>query len=126
MIFSLLGEVNRLRNQLTQVETQQQGIAKNTERATREETEAQIETERLEKIRAELSEKLSARQMTLEMQHASGATVTVIANPVKLSATPPTYRTAPPALGEHNADVLTGLLGMSAAEIAELKAKGVV
>lgn len=66
MIFSLLGEVNRLRNQLTQVETQQQGIAKNTERATREETEAQVETERLEKIRAELSEKLSARQMTLE------------------------------------------------------------
>ena len=65
-IFSLLGEVNRLRNQLTQVETQQQGVAKNIERATREETEAQAETERLEKVRAELSEKLSARQMTLE------------------------------------------------------------
>jgi chromosome segregation protein len=65
-IFSLLGEVNRLRNQLTQVETQQQGVGKNIERATKEETEAQGETERLEKVRAELSEKLSARQMTLE------------------------------------------------------------
>lgn len=65
-IFSLLGEVNRLRNQLTQVETQQQGVLKNVERATREEGEAQAETERLEKVRAELSEKLSARQMTLE------------------------------------------------------------
>jgi chromosome segregation protein len=65
-IFALLGEVNRLRNQLTQVETQQQGIAKNAERATREETEAQAESERLEKVKAELSEKLSARQMTLE------------------------------------------------------------
>jgi chromosome segregation protein len=65
-IFALLGEVNRLRNQLTQVETQQQGIAKNAERATREETEAQSETERLEKVKADLSEKLSARQMTLE------------------------------------------------------------
>ncbi len=65
-IFALLGEVNRLRNQLTQVETQQQGIAKNAERATREETEAQAETERLEKVKAELSEKLSARQLTLE------------------------------------------------------------
>jgi chromosome segregation protein len=65
-IFTLLGEANRLRNQLTQVETQQQGVAKNVERATREETEAQAEAERLERVRAELSEKLSARQMTLE------------------------------------------------------------
>ncbi len=65
-IFSLLGEVNRLRNQFTQVETQQQGVTKNIERATKEETEAQAESERLEKVRAELSEKLSARQMTLE------------------------------------------------------------
>ncbi|WP_080507613.1 chromosome segregation protein SMC [Bryobacter aggregatus] len=65
-VFSLLGEVNRLRNQLTQVETQQQGVTKNTERSTREETEAQAESERLELVRAELSEKLNARQMTLE------------------------------------------------------------
>ncbi len=65
-IFSLLGEVNRLRNQFTQVETQQQGVTRNVERATREESEAQGETERLEKVRAELGEKLSARQMTLE------------------------------------------------------------
>jgi crotonobetainyl-CoA:carnitine CoA-transferase CaiB-like acyl-CoA transferase len=64
--------------------------------------------------------------MTLEMQHASGATVKVIANPVKLSATPPTYRSAPPALGEHNKAVLTDMLGMSEAEIAALKAKGIV
>ena len=64
--------------------------------------------------------------MTLEMQHGSGKTVKVIANPVKLSATPPTYRSAPPVLGEHNGDVLTGMLGMSEAEIAELKAKGIV
>jgi chromosome segregation protein len=65
-IFALLGEVNRLRNQFTQVETQQQGVAKNAERARREEAEAQTESERLEKVKAELSEKLSARQMTLE------------------------------------------------------------
>ncbi len=64
-IFALLGEVNRLRNQLTQVETQQQGVAKNAERVTREEAEAQNEAERLDKVKAELSEKLSARQMTL-------------------------------------------------------------
>jgi chromosome segregation protein len=65
-IFALLGESNRLRNQLTQVETQQQGVAKNAERAQREEAEAQSETERLDRVKAELSEKLSARQLSLE------------------------------------------------------------
>jgi len=65
-IFALLGEVNRLRNQFTQVETQQQGVLRNAERATREEADAQTETERLEAVRADLSEKLSARQMMLE------------------------------------------------------------
>lgn len=69
---------------------------------------------------------VQARNMTLEMDHGSGATVKVIANPVKLSATPPTYRSAPPVLGEHTDAVLTGLLGMSAAEIDTLRAKGVL
>jgi len=69
---------------------------------------------------------VQARNMTLEMEHGSGATVKVIANPVKLSATPPTYRSAPPVLGEHTDAVLTGLLGMSAAEIDTLRAKGVL
>jgi crotonobetainyl-CoA:carnitine CoA-transferase CaiB-like acyl-CoA transferase len=67
-----------------------------------------------------------ARDMTVEMRHASGTQVKVIANPVKLSATPPSYRSAPPALGEHNKEVLNGLLGMSEAEIAGLKEKGIL
>jgi crotonobetainyl-CoA:carnitine CoA-transferase CaiB-like acyl-CoA transferase len=67
-----------------------------------------------------------ARDMVVEMAHASGAAVRVIANPVKLSATPPSYRTAPPALGEHTEAVLRETLGMGEAEIADLKAKGVV
>jgi crotonobetainyl-CoA:carnitine CoA-transferase CaiB-like acyl-CoA transferase len=60
------------------------------------------------------------------MRHGSGAEIKVIANPEKLSATPPTYRSAPPVLGEHSDEVLSGLLGLSAAEIAALKEKGVV
>lgn len=64
-IFNLLGEVNRLRNQLTQVETQQQGLARNVERSTREAQEAQAETERLDVLRAEIGEKLSVRQQSL-------------------------------------------------------------
>jgi crotonobetainyl-CoA:carnitine CoA-transferase CaiB-like acyl-CoA transferase len=69
---------------------------------------------------------VQARAMTLEMDHGSGAKVTVIANPVKLSATPPTYRSAPPVLGEHTEEVLSGLLGMSAEEIAALRAKAIL
>ncbi|MEO3475458.1 CaiB/BaiF CoA-transferase family protein [Roseomonas sp. CAU 1739] len=69
---------------------------------------------------------VQARNMTLEMHHGSGATVTVIANPVKLSATPPTYRSAPPVLGEHTEAVLSGILGMGAAEIDALRAKGIL
>jgi len=67
-----------------------------------------------------------AREMVVDMAHASGAAVKVIANPVKLSATPPDYRSAPPTLGQHTQEVLGGLLGMAEGEIAELKAKGVL
>lgn len=69
---------------------------------------------------------VQARNMVLEMQHGSGATVKVVANPVKLSATPPTYRSAPPVLGEHTEEVLTGLLGMTAEEIAALRGKSIL
>ena len=67
-----------------------------------------------------------AREMVVKMKHASGAAIEVIANPVKLSATPPDYRLPPPVLGEHSEQVLGGLLGMDAAEIAALRVNGVV
>ncbi|MCA3423400.1 MAG: CoA transferase [Roseomonas sp.] len=69
---------------------------------------------------------VQAREMVVEMAHGSGETVKVIANPVKLSATPTSYRSAPPVLGEHTQDVLTAVLKMSAADIAALKEKGIV
>lgn len=68
---------------------------------------------------------VQARGMLVEMPHGSGATVKVVANPVKLSATPADYRMPPPLLGEHTEQVLSGLLGLSAAEIAALREKGV-
>ncbi len=69
---------------------------------------------------------VQAREMVVEMAHGSGEAVKVIANPVKLSATPPSYRSAPPLLGEHTQDVLTSVLKMSATDIATLKEKGIV
>jgi crotonobetainyl-CoA:carnitine CoA-transferase CaiB-like acyl-CoA transferase len=69
---------------------------------------------------------VQAREMVVDMAHGSGETVKVIANPVKLSATPPSYRSAPPVLGEHTNAVLSDVLKMSAAEIAALKEKGIL
>ncbi|MFM7416062.1 MAG: CaiB/BaiF CoA transferase family protein [Alphaproteobacteria bacterium] len=69
---------------------------------------------------------VQAREMVVEMAHGSGETVKVIANPVKLSATPPSYRSAPPVLGEHTQNVLTDVLKMSASDIATLKEKGIL
>ena len=67
-----------------------------------------------------------ARNVVREMHHASGETVKVIANPVRLSATPADYRLPPPMLGEHTEAVLAGQLGLNAAEIAALRSSGIV
>ena len=68
-----------------------------------------------------------AREMVIEMDHpATGSKpMKLIANPIKLSATPPTYRKPPPLLGEHTDEVLQEA-GLSADEIARLKEDGTV
>jgi len=52
-------------------------------------------------------------------------TVNTVASPLRLSATPPVLRRAPPSLGEHTDEVL-GELGLKPADIAALRARGVV
>jgi len=73
-------------------------------------------------------EHVKARGMRLEMPHSAtgGAPVQLIASPMRLSATAPEYRHAPPLLGEHTEEVLKELLGMDAAEVQALRARGVV
>jgi crotonobetainyl-CoA:carnitine CoA-transferase CaiB-like acyl-CoA transferase len=53
----------------------------------------------------------AARSMRIEMPHASSATgvVPLIGNPLKLSATPVSYRLAPPTLGQDTEAVLGGI-----------------
>jgi crotonobetainyl-CoA:carnitine CoA-transferase CaiB-like acyl-CoA transferase len=67
-----------------------------------------------------------ARQMVQEMPHGSGHSVKVIANPVRLSETPPDYRLPPPLLGEHTDAVLSERLGIDAAALAALRQKGII
>jgi crotonobetainyl-CoA:carnitine CoA-transferase CaiB-like acyl-CoA transferase len=59
------------------------------------------------------------------MQHATGP-MTLVASPLRLSATPPEYRSAPPLLGEHTNEVLSGVLALPADEIARLRGAGVI
>ena len=68
-----------------------------------------------------------AREMVVTMPHpATSEGVKVIANPVRLSETPVTYRAPPPMLGQHTASVLGERLGLSEADVAGLRERGVV
>ena len=55
----------------------------------------------------------------------SVSTISSVASPLRLTANPPVLRNAPPALGEHTAQVLAEL-GLGAAQIAALQAGKVV
>jgi len=67
-----------------------------------------------------------ARGMAISMEHASGATVPLVANPIRMSETPPEYRTAPPVLGQDTRAVLADRLGLDEAAIAALAEQGVI
>ncbi|KIQ36036.1 CoA-transferase [Pseudomonas viridiflava] len=67
-----------------------------------------------------------ARGLAIELPHALGGRVAQVASPIRLSETPVEYRRAPPLLGEHTAQVLQALLGMSGDEVAALKEAGVL
>ena len=67
-----------------------------------------------------------ARGLTIVMQHATVGELHLPASPLRLSRTPPEYKNAPPLLGEHNDEVLNGLLGISATEMARLRQAGIV
>ncbi|MGH2348349.1 MAG: CoA transferase, partial [bacterium] len=65
------------------------------------------------------------RRMIVDIQHPTLGTVREVGIAIKLSDTPGTIRTAAPTAGQHTDAVLKDL-GVTATEIADLKAKGVV
>ena len=72
------------------------------------------------------SDLLEARGMIARMEHVSAGVVKAVKNAVNLSATPLDAYAAPPQLGQHTREVLTGLLGYSAAEAEKLARDGVI
>ena len=67
-----------------------------------------------------------ARDLRLELPHPVAGNVPQVASPLRLSATPVTYRNAPPTLGADTRAVLAEVLGLSAAEIDALAARRIV
>jgi formyl-CoA transferase len=66
------------------------------------------------------------RGMQVSAPHAVAGHVTMVANPIKFSATPIAHDRAPPLLGEHTEDILRSVLGQDAAQIEALRSQGVI
>jgi len=64
--------------------------------------------------------------LTITMEHSAKGAMDLVASPLRLSRTPPEYRSAPPLLGEHTDDVLNGVLAIQADEIARLRAAKII
>lgn len=67
-----------------------------------------------------------ARDMLVELEHAVAGTLKVTGTPIKFSDTPGSVRTPPPILGEHTHAVLTAELGMTDAQVEDLRTRGVI
>lgn len=67
-----------------------------------------------------------AREIRVDLPHASGGSAPSVANPIRLSATPVQYRNAPPTLGQHTDSVLAELLNISNEALSKLRAEKVL
>lgn len=66
------------------------------------------------------------REVVREIAHPLSGTLSVVANPLKFSATPVEYKRPPPLLGQHTVEVLRELLALDDAAIDALCADGVI
>ena len=66
------------------------------------------------------------RAMEVHVPHPVAGDVRVVANPMKLSASPVTYESAPPTLGQHTAEVLRSVLGLDTSAIERLREQRII
>jgi len=69
---------------------------------------------------------VQARGMKIDVPHPVSGSVPLVANPIKMSATPPRYTLAPPTLGQHTQSVLRERLHIDEAHLEELQRKGII
>jgi len=69
---------------------------------------------------------IKARQAFIERDHPTAGTTTLLAPWIHLSKTPASIRNDAPAIGQHTDEVLGGLLDLTAADLNDLRAKGII
>jgi len=69
---------------------------------------------------------IRAREMIVEVEHATAGKIQMAGIPIKLSATPGKVDSPAPDLGEHTDEVLAKLLGLSGKEIEDLRKAKVI
>ncbi len=69
---------------------------------------------------------VAARHLKVTQENADGQQIDTVGFPVQLSATPASYRFAPPTLGEGTEDVLKTTLDLSLEAVRQLRIDGVV
>lgn len=69
---------------------------------------------------------VKSRGMRIDVDHSTAGPMPLVANPIKMSETPVTYRNAPPTLGQHTNEVLAVELGLDSEQIAKLRSQGVI
>jgi crotonobetainyl-CoA:carnitine CoA-transferase CaiB-like acyl-CoA transferase len=67
-----------------------------------------------------------SRNMIVEMDHPLGGKIKTMGNPFKMSGIEREVFNPPPLLGQHNEEVICGLLGYSNKDLEEFKKEGVV
>ena len=69
---------------------------------------------------------VKARNIHQDLPHPTLGSVPTVASPIRYSGTPLVHDTAPPTLGQHTDAVLADQLGLSEADIASLRDRGVI
>jgi crotonobetainyl-CoA:carnitine CoA-transferase CaiB-like acyl-CoA transferase len=69
---------------------------------------------------------VKARGVRVELDHPAAGKLPTVASPMRFSVTPLEHKLAPPLLGQHTEEILRERLGRSAAQIAALRAEGVI
>ena len=67
-----------------------------------------------------------ARGMRVDMPRGEGPALPLVANPIRLSESPVSYRTPPPGLGEHSREVLRDWLALDEQSIERLRRQQVI
>ncbi|KAA0218936.1 MAG: CoA transferase [Lautropia sp.] len=67
------------------------------------------------------NEQVRARGLRIDIEREDAGAVPLVGSPLKMSATPPSYRLPPPRLGEHTEQVLRELLGYDDDAIAAVR-----